>query len=120
MVTTSWSRGRQTGWQNSKTKCKCESIEQKVARVKVRNCEATRSQTRRRARERLGLEHGNSVQTPAVHGVTDEELEPLLQVASCKDRADMTFIASEFRRIVPNTAQQSFAKLKRLVRNFET
>ena len=53
----------------------------------------------------LGLEHGNSVQTPAVHDVTDDEPEPLdqtkssnhtSQVARClffgQDRADTTCI----------------------------
>ena len=51
----------------------------------------------------LGLEQGNSVQTPAVYDVTDEEPEPLdqvrhseyrSQVGSClffsQDRADVT------------------------------
>ena len=54
------------------------------------------------------LEHGNSVQAPATHDVTDEEPEPLnqhttqkLQVASClmfvpqQDGADTTFIVTE-------------------------
>ena len=57
----------------------------------------------------LGLEHGNSVQTPATpDGTEEEESEPLSQgqhhryrsqVARClflsEDRADMTFIVNE-------------------------
>ena len=53
-------------------------------------------------------ERGNSVNTPATHGVTDSEAEPLeqaqhrkysSQVARClflsEDRADITFIVNE-------------------------
>ena len=91
------------------------------------------------------LEHGNSVQTPATHDVTDEEPEPLnqhttqkLQVASClmfvpqQDGADTTFIVTESCQSMSNPpslpfpppspppppphTQQSRAMLKRLVR----
>ena len=61
------------------------------------------------------LEHGNSVQTPATHDVTDEEPEPLnqhttqkLQVASCmmfvpqQDGADTTFIVIELCQSMSN------------------
>ena len=60
-------------------------------------------------------ERGNSVNTPATHGVTDSETEPLdqaqhskysSQVARClflsQDRADMTFIVNE---IVPEDVE---------------
>ena len=78
----------------------------------------------------LGLEHGNSVQTPATPGVTEEEeSEPLSQdqhhrytsqVARClflsQDRADITFIVNELRQKMSSSNQQSLAKLKRLAR----
>ena len=78
----------------------------------------------------LGLEHGNSVQTPATPDVTAvEESEPLSQdqhhrcrsqVARClffsQDRAGITFVVNELcqKMSIPN--QQSFTKLKRLDR----
>ena len=63
----------------------------------------------------LGLEHGNSVQTPAAPDVTEEEgSEPLSQdqhqryrpqVARClflsQDRADITFIVNELNTALP-------------------
>ena len=78
----------------------------------------------------LGLENGNSVQTPAAPNVTEEEKsEPLSQiqhhkyrsqVARClflsQDRADMTFIVGELCQTMSNPTQQSLAKLKRLTR----
>ena len=78
----------------------------------------------------LGLEHGNSVQTPATPDVTEEEeSEPLSQdqhhryrsqVARClflsQDRADVTFIVNELCQEMSNPNQQSLAKLKRLAR----
>ena len=78
----------------------------------------------------LGLEHGNSVQTPATSDVTEEEeSEPLSQdqhqryrsqVARClflgQDRADMTIIVNELCLRMSSPTQQSLAKLKRLVR----
>ena len=79
--------------------------------------------------EDLGLEHGNSVQTPAAHVATEEEPEPLdqvqhskyrLQVARClfpsQNRADITFIVTELWQRASNPTQQSFTKLKRFVR----
>ena len=77
----------------------------------------------------LGLEHGNSVQTPATPGVMEkEESEPFTQVqheqyrsqvARClvlsQDRADITFIVNELCQMSsPN--QQCLAKLKRIAR----
>ena len=78
----------------------------------------------------LGLEHGNSVQTPATPDVTEEEeSEPLSQdqhhryrsqVARClflsQDRADITFFVNERCQKMSSPNQQSLAKLKRLVR----
>ena len=78
----------------------------------------------------LGLESGNSVQTPATPEVTEEEKpEPLSQaqhhkyrsqVARClffsQDRADMTFIVNELCQRMSSPTQQSLAKLKRFVR----
>ena len=78
----------------------------------------------------LGLENGNSVQTPATPEVTEEEKpEPLSQVqhhkyrsqvARClflsQDRADITFIVNELCQRMPNPTQQSLVKLKRLAR----
>ena len=78
----------------------------------------------------FGLEHGNSVQTPATRGVMEEEeSEPLSQVqhqqyrsqvARClflsQDRADITFIVNELCQKMSSHNQQSLAKLKRLAR----
>ena len=78
----------------------------------------------------LGLEHGNSVQTPATPDVMEEEeSEPLSQVqhqqhrsqvARClflsQDRADITFIVNELCQKMSSPNQQSLAKLKRLAR----
>ena len=68
----------------------------------------------------LGLEHGNSVQTPATPDVTEEEeSEPLsqdqhhryrLHVARClllsQDRADVTFIVNERCQKISSPNQQ--------------
>ena len=70
----------------------------------------------------LGLERGNSVQTPATHDVTESEAEPFdqAQLARClclsQDRADVTFIVDELCQKMADPNQQSMAKLKRLVR----
>ena len=78
----------------------------------------------------LGLEHGNSVQTPATPDVMEEEeSEPLSQVqhpqhrsqvARCfflsQDRADTTFIVNELCQKMSSPNQQSLARLKRLAR----
>ena len=77
----------------------------------------------------LRLEQADSVQTPATHNVTEEELEPLdqvqhsrerSQVARClffsQDRAVITFIANELCQKMSNPTQHSLAQLKRLVR----
>ena len=78
----------------------------------------------------LGLEHGNSVQTPAAPGaLEEEESEPLSQdqhhryrsrVARClflsQDRADKTFIVNELCQKMSNPNQQSLGRLKRLAR----
>ena len=78
----------------------------------------------------LGLEHGNSVQTPATHDATEEEEpEPLSQVQHSKyrsqvarclflslDRADITFILNELCQRMSSPSQQTLAELKRLVR----
>ena len=78
----------------------------------------------------LGLEHGNSVQTPATPDVREEEeSEPLSQaqhqqyrsqVARClflsQDRADITFIVNELCQKMSSPNQQSLAKLERLAR----
>ena len=78
----------------------------------------------------LGLENGNSVQTPATSDVTEEEkAEPLSQVqhhkyrsqvARClflsQHRADITFIVNELCQTMSNPTQQSLAKWKRLTR----
>ena len=77
-----------------------------------------------------GLEHGNSVQTPAAPGaLEEEESEPLSQdqhhryrslVARClflsQDRADITRIVNELCQKMSNPNQQSLARLKRLAR----
>ena len=68
----------------------------------------------------LGPEQGNSVRTPAMHDVTDEEPEPLdqvqhskhkSQVARClflsQDREDITFIVSELCQKMSNPTQKS-------------
>ena len=78
----------------------------------------------------LGLEHGNSVQTPATPDVTEEEKsEPLSQnqhhryrsqaarcLFLCQDRADTTFIVNDLCQKMSNPNQQSLARLKRLAR----
>ena len=78
----------------------------------------------------LGLEHGNSVQTPATPDVTEEEeSEPLSQnqhhryrsqVARClflsQDRADLTFIVNELCQKMSSSSRQSLATLKRFAR----
>ena len=78
----------------------------------------------------LGLEHGNSVQTPATPDVTEEEeSEPLSQnqhhryrsqVARClflsQDRADLTFIVNGLCQKMSSSTRQSLAKLKRFAR----
>ena len=104
---------------------KHQSVEQKVAMVTARNCLSARSQTCRVFVEDLGLEHGNSVQTPAT--LDAEPLDQVQhgkyrwQVARClflsQDRADMTFIVNELSQRMSNPTQQRFAKLKRLVRS---
>ena len=77
----------------------------------------------------LGLEHGNSVQTPATPDVTEEEESELLsqdqrhryrsQVARClflsQDRADITFV-NELCQKMSSANEQSLAKLERLAR----
>ena len=78
----------------------------------------------------LGLEHGNSVQTPAAPDAMEEEESELLSqdqhhryrslVARClflsQDRADITFIVNELCQKMSNPNQQSLARLKRLAR----
>ena len=78
----------------------------------------------------VGLEHGNSVQTPATLDVTEEEESEALsqlqhhkyrsQVARClflsQDRADTIFIVNELCQKMSSPNQQSLAKLKRLAR----
>ena len=80
--------------------------------------------------EDLGLERGNSVQTPATPDVTEEEeSEPLSQdqhhryrsqVARClffsHDRADITIIVNELCQKMSSPNQQSLVKLERLAR----
>ena len=79
----------------------------------------------------LGLENGNSVQTPATPDVTEEEeSEPLSQnqhhwyrsqVARCLFASqDITFIVNEPCQKMSSPNQQSLAKLKRLARVLET
>ena len=76
----------------------------------------------------LVLERGNSVLTPAVHDVTDEEPEPSDQMQSSRyisqgarclvfsqDRADITIIVNDLCQRTSNVTQQSLAKLKRPV-----
>ena len=78
----------------------------------------------------LGVEHRNSVQTPAKPDVTEEEeSEPLSQdqhhryrsqVTRCwffsQNRADIIFIVNELCQKMSSPNQRSLAKLKRLVR----
>ena len=78
----------------------------------------------------LGLENGNTVQTPAAPMAAEEEESELLdqvqyhryrsQVARClfliQDRADITFIENELCQTMSNPTQLSLAKLKRLTR----
>ena len=80
----------------------------------------------------LGLERGNSVQTPAAHDLTGSEAEPLYHAQHSKyrsqvarflflsqDRADITFIVNEIASEDVEPDQQSMAKLKRLDRCLE-
>ena len=73
----------------------------------------------------LGLEHGNSVQPPALHGVTDDEPEPLdrtqssnyrSEVARClffsHNRPHRTFIVHELCQSMSNFTHRSLAKLR--------
>ena len=76
----------------------------------------------------LGLEHGNSVQTPAAPGaMEEEESEPVSQdqhhryrslVARClflsQDWVNVTFDVNELCQKMSNPNQQSLARLKRL------
>ena len=78
----------------------------------------------------LGLEHGNSVQTPATPDVTEEEeSEPLSQdqhhrygsqvargLFLSQDRAEITVIVNELCQKMSSPNQRSLAKLKRLAR----
>ena len=78
----------------------------------------------------LGLENGNTVQTPAAPIAAEEEDSEVLsqtqhhryrsQVARClflsQDRADITFIVNELCQTMSSPTQQSLAKLKRLAR----
>ena len=80
--------------------------------------------------EDFGLEHGNSVQTPAAPDAAEEEEPGPLsqdqhhkyrsQVATClflnEDRADITFIVNELCKKKSSPTQRSLAKLERLVR----
>ena len=76
--------------------------------------------------ESLGLENGNTVQTPIIGGVKDEnpvwlDREQISKyrshVARCLFfRADMTFAVNELCRRMSDLSQHSFSKLKRLVR----
>ena len=68
----------------------------------------------------LGLENGNSVQTPATPEVTEEEKSQVQhhkyrsQVARCfflsQDRADKTFIVNELCQRMSNPTQQSLPR----------
>ena len=78
----------------------------------------------------LGLENGNTVQTPAAPVAAEEEESEVLsqtqhhryrsQVARClflsQDRADITFIVNELCQTMSSPTLQSMAKLKRLTR----
>ena len=76
----------------------------------------------------LGLENGNSVQTPATPEVTEEEKpEPLSKIQHHKYRSTgcqmfvpqprpITFIVNELCQRMSNPTQQSLVKLKRLAR----
>ena len=80
--------------------------------------------------ESLGLEKGNTVQTPTVGDVKDEnpvwlDLEQIQQKTDLmwtdvlffsQDRADITFAVSELRQRMSDPSQHSLATLKRLVR----
>ena len=78
--------------------------------------------------ESLGLENGNTVQTPIIDDVKDENpvwLDPeqiskyRSHVARClflsQDRADITFAVNELCQRMSDLSQHSFSKLKRLV-----
>ena len=65
----------------------------------------------------LGLENGNSVQTPATPEVTEEEKpEPLSQVQHHKYRSQVARWLFLSRQRMSNPTQQSLVKLKRLAR----
>ena len=78
----------------------------------------------------LGLENGNTVQTPAAPTTAEEDESEVLnqtqhhryrsQVARClflsQDRADIIFIVNELCQTMSSPTQQSLAKLKRLAR----
>ena len=80
----------------------------------------------------LGLVTGNTVQTPTVDDVKDENpvwLEPE-QITKCRshvarclffsqDRADSTFAVNELCQRMPHPSQHRFTKLRRLVRNLK-
>ena len=79
--------------------------------------------------ESVGLENGNTVQTPIVDDVKDENpvrLDPeqiskyRSRVAWClflsQDRADITFAVNELCQRMSDPSQHSSTKLKRLVR----
>ena len=63
----------------------------------------------------LILEHGTSVQTPAVRDVTDDEPEPLDQAQSSNDRSQVErcLFLGQDRTDMSNPTHQSFAKLKK-------
>ena len=90
---------------------------------------SARTQTCRRARERVRARARQSVRTPATHDMKEDLPQPLDEVQHskyrsqvarcvflCPDRADMTFIVNELYQRMSNRAQQSLALLKRLVR----
>ena len=145
MATTSCSRYWRTGWQNSQIKKRSvsnqdkihqlrvkgerQSIEQKCAQEKARNCVSARSQTCRRARERLRALAREPRANTSNALTWQKKSQPLdqvqhsnyrSQVARClflsQDRADITFIVNELRRRMSKPTRQFLAKLKRLVR----
>ena len=82
--------------------------------------------------ESLGLENGNTVQTPISDDVKDENPMWLdttniskyrSHVARClffsQDRAGLTFAVNELCQRMSDPSQHSFSKLKRLVRYFK-
>ena len=78
-MTTSWSRGRPTGLQISRTKLQVYQHDPLHVDVLVKD---------------LGHEHGNSVQAPEAHDVTDEET----QVLDRQGRAEISSIVNELRQ----------------------